>query len=105
MKGLHARARAEEAVFANRETQEFFVQARAMRRLGEWAARQVQGEDAVAKEVDKYAEALVRSGVAGTDAFENVCTDLEAGGVEVTRSDIKSRFDGYLSKARLEAKL
>lgn len=98
MKQLKARARAEEAVYVNRETQEFMVQASGMRRLGEWAAEMMMGENAPA--VATYADALVRSGVAGSNSFQCVFDDLHLAGREVSENELSSRFEQYLEEAR-----
>ena len=65
MKQLKARARAEEAVYANKQTSEFLAHAAGLRRLGEWAAEHMMGEGAPA--VRDYADTLVRARVVGVD--------------------------------------
>lgn len=101
MKQLQARARAEEAVYANKQTTEFLVQARSLRQLGEWAAKELMGDDAPG--VATYAEALVRSGIAGSDAFKNVEDDLRLAGHEESSSEVPSRFQKYVAEARQTA--
>lgn len=98
MKAFQKRARAEEAVFAVRNATEFNVWAGGLRRLGEWAASEMMGEGAPA--IRDYADALVRSGVAGSDAFSNVHNDLTDAGVELADGELRSRFDDFLAEAR-----
>ena len=98
MKSLHDRVRAEEAVFANRQAVEFAVWAGGLRRLGEWAAREMMGSNAPA--VAAYAEALVRSGVAGADAFASVAADLRTAGREQDPGALQTRFSQCLEEAR-----
>lgn len=98
MKSLQDRVRAEEAMFANRQAAEFAVWAGGLRRLGEWAAREMMGANAPA--VSAYAEALVRSGVAGADAFRSVAEDLKLAGLEQDAAALQSRFSRCLEEAR-----
>ncbi len=98
MKLLKARARAEEAVHANRTTNEFLAQAAGLKALGEWAAKEMMGEGAPG--VAAYAEALVRSKVAGSDAFKSVCDDLRLAGNDQPTRAIRTRFEQYLDQAR-----
>lgn len=98
MKQLSARARAEEAVFANRNTQEFVLHAQSLRRLGEWAASEMMGKDA--EHVANYAETLVKAGIAGIDPLTNVAKDLRDAGLEATDTTVSYRFDKYLEEAR-----
>lgn len=99
MKAFNDRVRAEEAVFANRQATEFTVWAGGLRRLGEWAAREMMGPNAPA--VSAYAEALVRSGVAGSDAFKCVADDLCAAGKPQETAVLQGRFSQFLEEARL----
>lgn len=101
MKQLQARARAEEAVYSNKQTTEFLVQTRGLRQLGEWAAKELMGSGAPG--VQTYAEALVRSGIAGSDAFKTVEDDLRLAGRDAESSEVPSRFQKYLAEARREA--
>lgn len=98
MTSLNDRVRAEEAVFANRNATEFMVWAGGLRRLGEWAAREMMGPNAPA--VQAYADALVRSGVAGSDAFQCVAADLKAAGREHDDRALQTRFGQCLEEAR-----
>jgi len=98
MKTLHDRVRAEEAMYANRQAAEFAVWAGGLRRLGEWAAREMMGPNAPA--VAEYAQALVRSGVAGMDAFKAVADDLSAAGKASDPAILQSRFSEFLEEAR-----
>ncbi|ACT58310.1 DUF1476 domain-containing protein [Hirschia baltica] len=98
MKQLQARARAEEGSYVNKQTSEFLVQARSLRQLGEWAAKELMGEGAPGVAV--YAEALVRSGIAGNDAFKNVEDDLRLAGREDCSVEVTSRFQKILDEAR-----
>lgn len=103
MNKLSARARAEEAVYVNRQTQEFILHAHSLRRLGEWAASEMMGKEA--EHVSHYAETLVKAGVVGTDPLKHVADDLREAGVETTDTAVSHRFDKYLDDARRKAKL
>jgi len=103
MNQLKKRARAEEAVFASRKTQEFLAHSRSLHRLGEWAATQMMGEEAPG--VAAYAEALVRAGIAGSDAQKAVSEDLHHAGLVPAANEVSSVFDGYLADARRKAAL
>jgi|GEM_PF-5140518 len=98
MKQLHARALAEAAVYANKQKTEFLVQAKGLRQLGEWAAKEMMGEDAPG--IKTYAEALVRSGIAGSDAFKNVEDDLRLAGHDDSSAEVPKRFQKYVADAR-----
>lgn len=103
MKQLAARARAEETIYANRRQEEFIVHARSLRRLGEWAAENMLGKDA--EHVANYAEALVKSSIAGSDPFQSVANDLREAGVEHAEMSVSARFEKFLDEARRNAKL
>ena len=98
MKQFKARARGEEAVYANKQTSEFLAHAAGLRRLGEWAAEQMMGEGAPA--VQDYADTLVRARVVGTDVVESVRADLRIAGQLSAHDEVESRFDKYLAEAR-----
>ena len=98
MKSMSARARAEEAVYVNRNTQEFILQAHSLRRLGEWAATEMDGKNT--EQISHYAETLVKAGIAGEDSLQHVAEDLRAAGVETTDTAVAHRFDKYLNEAR-----
>ncbi len=98
MKSLHQRARAEEAVYANRKATEFASWAGGLRRLGEWAATEMMGDKAPA--VEAYADALVKAGVAGLDTIGHVGADLRDAGLSVDDATVRSRFDQCLAEAR-----
>ncbi|MFC7291727.1 ATPase inhibitor subunit zeta [Hirschia litorea] len=98
MKQFQARARAEEAVYANKQTSEFLIQARGLRQLGEWAAKELMGENTPGVAI--YAEALVRSGIAGSDAFKVVEDDLRLAGHAESSAQVPTRFQEYLEQAR-----
>ena len=99
MKMFQARARAEEAVYANRQTREFLATANSLRRLGEWAAQNMEKADPDA--VSAYADALVRAGVVGEDVLSNVKDDLREQGGDLHQS-VDSKFDAYLAEARAQ---
>ncbi len=103
MKNLTARARAEEAVYANRQTQEFILQAHSLRRLGEWAASEMKEENA--EQIAHYAETLVKAGIAGVGSAKSVAEDLRAAGIETTDTAVEHRFDNFLEEARVKAKM
>jgi hypothetical protein len=103
MNQLKKRARAEEAVFASRQTQEFLAHSRSLHRLGEWAATQMMGKEAPA--ITTYAEALVRSGIAGADVQQSVKQDLHNAGLAPSANDVDSQFEIYLAEARRQAQL
>ena len=98
MKQLKARARAEEAVYANKQTSEFLAHAAGLRRLGEWAAEHMMGEGAPA--VRDYADTLVRARVVGVDVVESVRADLRIAGQLAAHDEVENRFDRYLAEAR-----
>ena len=98
MKQLKARARAEEAVYANKQTSEFLAHAAGLRRLGEWAAEHMMGEGAPA--VRDYADTLVRARVVGVDVVESVRVDLRIAGQLAAHDEVENRFDRYLAEAR-----
>jgi len=98
MKSVHSRVDAQEAAYAHSQATEFVVWAGGLRRLGEWAAREMMGENAPA--VAEYAQALVRSGVAGMDAFKAVADDLVAAGKGQEPAVLQSRFSQFIEEAR-----
>ena len=100
MSSLHKRARAEEAVFANQQTAEFYARAAGLKRLGEWAAEHMMEKGSPAVAV--YAEALVRSGVLGEDPLAVVHDSFRNHGVDVPVESVRSTFDAYVSEARLQ---
>lgn len=98
MKQFAARARAEEAVFANRRKQDLVLDARGLRRLAEWAFSEMANDDSEA--AADYASALIRSRLEGKDPLKSVATDLREAGVDSDEKAISRRFDRYVSEER-----
>lgn len=101
MKQLSARARAEEAIYANRCKTEFVLQARGLRRLGVWAASKLTPQEPETSE--QYASALVKARLTGSDPLKCVLEDLRNAGITADEKTIARKLDKYLSEERKAA--
>jgi len=100
MQQYKKRALGEEALFANRQAEDFYAHARSLHRLGEWAASQM-GEDVPA--IKDYASMLVKAGIAGENVPDTVEADLRSAGCESDADKVESLFKTYLCEARRKA--
>lgn len=97
MKQFDARARAEEAIFANRCKQDFLLDARGLRRLAEWAAEKIHDGGTI--DSADYADTLIRTRLEGRDPIQSVVEDFKNAGLEANDRVISWRLERYVREA------
>ncbi len=99
MTDLNDRARAFEDKFAHDRELQFKATARRNKLLGIWAAGQL-GKSV--SELDEYVKSVVISDFAepgDDDVLRKVLADLEAGGVTITREELRVKMDALMKEA------
>lgn len=94
------RERAEEANFARQEENQFRIQARRNRLLGQWAAERM-GLSAV--EAESYAKSVVQADfeeAGDEDVIRKLLGDLTAAGVETSEGEVRTAMDARMVEAR-----
>jgi hypothetical protein len=102
MPAFEDREKGFEKKYAIDEELEFRAQSRAVRALGEWAAKKMGLENA-----EDYVHALLRAelGAGGEeDVIRKVIQDLHGSGLETRESEVRSKMDEFLAVAREHVK-
>ena len=98
MKQFAARARAQEAIFANQCKEDFVLDARGLRRLAEWAVTKMEPEQP--DTANRYASALIKSRLEGRDPIKSVEDDLRNAGVSDNEISVSRQFEKLIKEAR-----
>lgn len=94
------RERAEEAHFALEEEQQFRIQARRNKLLGQWAAEQM---GLSAAEAEPYAKSVVQADfeeAGDEDVIRKLLGDLTAAGVETSEAEVRAALEVKMVEAR-----